>query len=376
MRFSSATLVATLLASQAAAIALPVPEDIAVGGSDATGDEVADLIAAYEEVADAIPEPVSLPVELGSQSLPEDTGAVIAAASEAVAEDQNLSKRVECKATESKYTTGPDVGALSAEEFKGIPLFRQTALDAATPTGYMAVPNFRALNFIASANNPKGYTTDLTSYDPAFCAARCNAINGCQAFNIFYERTPANNCGTSTAVTVIKCGFWGLPLTASDATNPGQFRAGNFFTSKAGSNGYNAIPDTPEGFTGPVSFGKASIKAPAGQGSTYMTIATYAGVSYSPQACANTCNDITARNQRAAQRAGAETFRSCNFFNSYVAYKNGADPLFTCTFYTQAYGVAQATNVQQFDGDGNKYTKDYSYGYTVAQREVDIRQLD
>jgi len=37
-----------------------------------------------------------------------------------------------------------------------------------------------------------GYTL-LTDYDQQKCADKCTKINGCQAFNIYYERDPLKN---------------------------------------------------------------------------------------------------------------------------------------------------------------------------------------
>ena len=53
----------------------------------------------------------------------------------------------------------------------------------------------------------KGFT-NLASYDSEKCASKCNAISGCAAFNLYYERDPSKDPGTGcenpTSTTNIK----------------------------------------------------------------------------------------------------------------------------------------------------------------------------
>jgi len=128
-----------------------------------------------------------------------------------------------------------------------------TAAEAANvPSGYAVVPGF--VNLAATAQAP-GYLTyvssKLTSYNPSQCAAICETMAGCIAFNIFFERTPLvispstqvpdpNACpgtATSPSATLIKCSFYGMPLAATQAKNVGQFQ-GKFKVVYAGSNSY------------------------------------------------------------------------------------------------------------------------------------------
>jgi hypothetical protein len=310
MLFNSATLLAALFTSRAAAVALPVPD-----------------------------------------SAP-------------------LLKRGTCQPQPSKYS-GPDVSKLSAEEWKALALWDDTALDAPTPDNYFQVYNWRALALVAESQSYKTSTSDLTSYDTAKCAQRCNSIAGCASFNIYFERTPVKDldkttCPSSDAQTVIKCTFYGLPLDVSSATNPGQYRGEDFFTSKAGSNAYSVIPPTPAGFTGPVNFNDASIQPPAALAGTYMGIDKFPGAPYNPQVCADACTAKTVYNQQEAARKGLSTYRQCRFFDIYVAYTNDASPLLTCTYYTQSFGPEYATNKEQFNNSGDRFSKGSSNGYTVA----------
>lgn len=38
--------------------------------------------------------------------------------------------------------------------------------------------------------------TNLASYDSEKCASKCNAISGCAAFNLYFERDPTKDPGT------------------------------------------------------------------------------------------------------------------------------------------------------------------------------------
>lgn len=386
MHFKTAAL-AALLATQAAALVLPRDDEVVVGGHDTEGiSEAADLLAAYEESAPLIPDPVPAPIGTGSESLPEDSQAVSEAAvadavSGGLTKRDGLFKRGSCKAQTSKYTSGPDVSKKSRSEWEAITTWKTTALGATTPSGFFQVANWRALKASAEAQPYRGYTSDLTSYDTGKCAARCKSIEGCQSFVIYFERNPTinldkTNCPTSDAQTLIKCAFYGLPLKASQATNDGQFTGGPdpkepngdaFYTSIAGSNAYSIVQATPTCFRSQ-DFGIATIEAPKGS-NTYMGIQTFPDVSYNPQVCADACNEKSAYNKRQAERqsgAGA-SFRKCRFFDAYLAFKNDADPMFTCAYYTTSYDSSFATNIEQFNKAGDRFSHGSSVGYTLDE---------
>lgn len=113
-----------------------------------------------------------------------------------------------------------------------------------------------------------GYTT-LQSYDVNTCANKCNAINGCVAINIYFERDPSvdpgsgsSGCANPSSTTNIKCVFWGGPVSKDNALNAGQFR-NQFQVVITGSNGYvnNSIA-SPAGYGPAVPLGNAAINAP------------------------------------------------------------------------------------------------------------------
>jgi len=48
---------------------------------------------------------------------------------------------------------------------------------------------------------------------------------------------------------------------------------------------------------------------------------------------------------------------------AYILYKNGENGVFTCAYYTIAYGENFAKNVGQYDNSGNHWTIGMSNGY-------------
>lgn len=66
--------------------------------------------------------------------------------------------------------------------------FSDAALAASTPAGYSK--SFEDLKGSNNAMGYMGYSLLKTGYDTETCASRCNAITGCSAFNVYYERDP------------------------------------------------------------------------------------------------------------------------------------------------------------------------------------------
>ena len=123
-------------------------------------------------------------------------------------------------------------------------------------------------------------------------------------------------------------------------------------------------PMTVEGFTGPDDFGVKTINAPSGD-TTYMGVQTFPqDTSYDPNICAMACKAKSDYNVRHAQ-AGVQP-RICRFFVSYTVLKDGADPLFTCTYYTQPWDKSYAVNAGS-TRSGVKYTNRDSAGYTLNE---------
>jgi len=100
---------------------------------------------------------------------------------------------------------------LSASNFVVDSFYSDASINAQNPDGW--VQFFRNINASSSASGYKGYTL-LPSYDVQACANKCSAINGCNAFNIYFERDPSlapnkDYCPDPQAVVSVKCVFWG-----------------------------------------------------------------------------------------------------------------------------------------------------------------------
>ncbi|PQE18832.1 Galactose oxidase protein [Rutstroemia sp. NJR-2017a WRK4] len=241
--------------------------------------------------------------------------------------------------------------------FHSSSVFADAALNAATPESYALVDGFKNVEASAQDATYLTYISDaLTSYNPAICANACNNIQGCTSFNIYFERDPTvvpneDDCPNPASQTLIKCALFGGVLSASSATNVGQWQA-DFNVVIAGSNAYNAIaPPTLSGYGTPQSFGTATIDAPANT-TTYMGEESFSQAQpYDPSLCAATCS--------------AKHSPECAFFVSYILYENGQNGVFTCTYFTVSYGPEQAIEKGQYDEQGNHYTIGHSFGYTV-----------
>ena len=103
--------------------------------------------------------------------------------------------------------------------------FHDTANNAAVPQGYSL--SFSNLEASSQTTSYLGYKT-LSSYDTIACASYCDQLDGCIAFNLYYERdpsiTPGASCPNPNSVTNIKCVRWGVKVNQATAKNTGQYR--------------------------------------------------------------------------------------------------------------------------------------------------------
>jgi hypothetical protein len=174
------------------------------------------------------------------------------------------------------------------------------------------------------------------------------------------DDTVCPGLATSPSGTLLKCAFYGIPVTALQATNVGQFQ-GKFHVVIAGSNAYvKTSAPTLAGYEGPVSFNDNSINAPAPViDHGYLRVETFGqNVPFDPSLCATSCAAQTAFN--AAHNIG---LGPCHFFNVFVFTENGVNGILTCTYFSTSYGPAYATNPGQYDAAGNHYQVTSSYGY-------------
>ncbi|KAF2999739.1 hypothetical protein E8E13_004471 [Curvularia kusanoi] len=229
---------------------------------------------------------------------------------------------------------------------------RLNAQQATTPTGY-------DLSFVDQLGSSQqiGYLTYkiLDSYDPSKCSAACDAEKFCSGFNIYYERDPKydpkDGCTNPEPVTNIKCSLYGYNVAKAAATNNGQWRR-DFHVVITGSNGYSkqnkALP-TATDFKAPVSL-PAAINAPLDNGyDTYNGMRLFNDNPYDPSLCAAACR---AQTQNDVERPASDgTYKTCNFFTSYVLTKNDV-PLGTyCSFYTRHWDDTYAVNTGYYYGD-------------------------
>ncbi|EOA84654.1 uncharacterized protein SETTUDRAFT_136615 [Exserohilum turcica Et28A] len=149
-----------------------------------------------------------------------------------------------CAAQPNAY--GPHVTPDTADAFQNDAALHELAISAKTPSGYTKA--FTDLSASVSGSGYLGYY-ELTAYDPATCAAKCESTKSCTGFNVFIERDPQFNprqcsCTSPPSVTRFKCSLWGQDVTTQSATNTGQDQDG-FQVIIIGSNGYNKQTYTP-----------------------------------------------------------------------------------------------------------------------------------
>lgn len=217
-----------------------------------------------------------------------------------------------------------------------------------------------------NANSYMGLYT-LKTYDTIKCQQLCDSVDLCTAFNIYFERDPTVDPGTSCpnppSFTNVKCTLWGSGVTTEAAVNDGQYR-NDFHVVIAGSNGYTKDnPPSPcDGYDGPTRFGGA-INAPldAAGKNTYMGVKYFPGL-YDAGKCAAACSANTAYNSRHPRADG--TYDKCVFFNAYLLSKNNVADGTYCSLYTQKWGKPYDTNFGQYRGS-DYYSVSSSYGFTV-----------
>ncbi|USW56165.1 Putative PA14/GLEYA domain-containing protein [Septoria linicola] len=168
----------------------------------------------------------------------------------------------------------------------------------------------------------------------------------------------ANTASTAGASEAIKAAI-------ADAVAGGLERRGRSQVRELERRGVrNLSPLVVPGFDGPDEFGDATIIAPKGD-TTYMGVQTFPqNTGYNPNVCAEACKAKSAYNVRQA-KAGVQP-RICRFFVAYTVLKDGGDPLFTCTYYTQPWDRSFATN-RGSTRSGVKYTNQDSNGYTLIE---------
>ena len=146
----------------------------------------------------------------------------------------------------------------------------------------------------------------ISSYNTSACAAYCDQVDACNAFNIFYERTPVyvpnDNCSNPNAAAAVGCGLYGAYLDNTTATNLGQYR-NDFLINAQGSNGYNqnTPPPAVANFTGPTAL-YAAVNSNVG------FLNSSFSATYDVNFCYNQCTSLTAQNRAASISAKNVTY--------------------------------------------------------------------
>ncbi|KAK1701938.1 hypothetical protein BDP67DRAFT_483913 [Colletotrichum lupini] len=299
----------------------------------------------------------SVVAEVKASPLPQETAPV-------KSEKKRLVERSACEIQPVGYgpVSNPDTSAAFLSDTD----LSSAANNAATPSGYFNT--FKNLQGSSSAYGYMGYTT-LTSYDTQACASKCDAINGCVAFNIYFERDPsvepADACPNPASTNVIKCVFWGGPVYENTATNRGQWR-NQFEVVIAGSNGYVAQrADDQAGYSSAVYLGDNSINAPldcAGY-DTFLGSKIFTDGPFDPKLCAAACTAQSEYN--VAHPPANAPAQTCQFFNTFFVLKNGVPEGQYCSLYSKSWDNSYAVNNGQWRGSDH-YTISYSFSYTNA----------
>jgi len=267
--------------------------------------------------------------------------------------------------------SGPTADPDTAQGFLDFPAFHSAANGASTPDGYEL--SFQNLNGSVEANGKiMGWST-LGSYDVPTCAGNCNSVDGCRAFNIYFERDPSVDpgpgCTNPASTTVIKCILWGNAVSSSLATNTGQWRGSDFQVVIAGSNGYTKYGfPLPAGYVAPADLGTAAIQAPLDCSGydTYLGVRIFTDVPFDPDLCAAACTAQSEYN-RAHPPINADGsagyVQTCQFFDTYMLLKNGKPQFQECALYSMSWSASYATNTGQWRGS-DQYTIDQSYSFT------------
>lgn len=259
--------------------------------------------------------------------------------------------------------TSPDTDVAFAADTR----YSSAALAASTPSGY--TQTFQNLNASNNAFGYMGYTV-LDSYDTVGCASQCNAISGCESFNLYFERdptvTPTDSNPNPASLTNIKCVFWGGPVDTANAVNVGQWQE-TFHVVIAGSNGYQNNSIVPVSGYGEANYlGNAAINAPldCNSDNTYMGVKIWTTGPFDASRCAAACTAASVFDiaQGIPSLANPQT---CQFYNTYLLLKNGTSVGQYCAMYNQTWANSYATNAGQYRGY-NHYTISNSYSYSNA----------
>lgn len=89
---------------------------------------------------------------------------------------------------------------------------------------------------------------------------------------------------------------------------------------------------------------------------------------YDPSQCASACLATTSYDQQHGVDSQGNYY-ACNFFVSYVLSENDSPIGTYCSYYNQTWGEQYATNVGQYDNQGNYYSVSQAYAWTLNPQD-------
>lgn len=261
------------------------------------------------------------------------------------------------------YVPSPDTAA----QFLVDSNLTALANSATQPAGYTA--NFT--NSYGSVFSPSTYLAyfQLSTYNIPLCTSLCDAWTGCQSVNLYLERDPVvdpgSSCANPSSGTEVRCALYGSQVSASQATNIGQFRT-QFAVVILGSAGFtkNTPPANVTGFTGPGALA-GGINVNTLNGKQVFLNSSYTAGGYDPSVCSAFCTSTTTKNKAAAAAAGSTTYSPCNYFNAFQVALNGTKYGTYCQLYTDS-AVSAYGNLFWQTYNGNNYQVINSYGYALT----------
>lgn len=342
-----------------AVIGSPVPQDL---DWEAIA-ELAPIPSASIPVVDAAAMATTVSVQASSS-------AVASVSSAVQADPTNVTPKM-AKRDNSQCAVQPAADDTDVN-FSNTVAFSDAASGAQTPPGWTLAYS----NQNGSSQGVYGYMgySVLDTYDVATCASRCDAVQGCVSYNVYFERDPSVSptafCSNPPSESVNKCVYYGGPVTQASATNNGQWRD-DFHVVIAGSNGYvNNSIETPAGYQSAVALGNGAIQAPSdcnGAG-TYMGVKIFTSGPFDASLCAAACSATSDYDRRHPPASGIP--QTCQFFNTYVLY-NGTQAVGQyCAMYNDTWPAAFATNVGQWRGNDH-FSIGYSYAFSNSTGGAD-----
>lgn len=247
------------------------------------------------------------------------------------------------------------------DAFLSYPYFASTALAATPPTGF--TQTFSNLNASSVVSGYLG-ATYMDTYSPQACANLCSNVMGCVAINTYFERKPSlypddASCANPNSTTAIVCVFWGGPVDAPTATNYGQWWM-QFQKVVAGSNGYvdNRVL-APQGYNEVSALVNVTINPPldCSGGDTYMGNRLWTTGNFSVSRCAAICTKTSVWDLAHGIN------QTCQFFATYLLFKNGGLVGQECAMYSKSWGSEYAKNKGYWNGNDH-YTVGYSFTYS------------